>query len=127
MNFTWVHFLDLASELAVRGDEASQRSAISRAYYAAFHGARGYVRSKFPDVRLSRGGDEHFHVWDCLKKGSRRQEVAVGTYGKRLYDARRRADYDLEGLNFPRSTRDALSGAKSILNALAALDQLAPD
>lgn len=37
-------FLDLAADLAENTDPAACRSAISRAYYAAFHGAANFLR-----------------------------------------------------------------------------------
>ena len=42
----WNNYLTLADELAKRTDnEAALRSAISRAYYAAFHAVRSYLQS----------------------------------------------------------------------------------
>jgi len=127
MSFEWRHFLALAQNLATQADEASQRSAISRAYYAAFHIARHYVRRRLPEVRLNKDGAEHFHVWDSLKKSALREERAAGITGKKLYDARRRADYDLVGLSFPRATTDALTDARGVLNSLSALDRPTSD
>ena len=40
-----LEFLKLAQTLAEKGDEASLRTAISRAYYALFHNALGVLRS----------------------------------------------------------------------------------
>lgn len=125
MSFAWVHFFDLARSLAAEPNEASQRSAISRAYYAAFHTARRYVRAKLPEVRLNKAGEDHFHVWDSLKKSARREERAAGIKGKALYDARKRADYDLVGLSFPRATSEALENAGSVLRCLVIPDDAA--
>ena len=49
MNFDWSEYLNLAQELAGRptslsNEEARLRSAISRAYYAAFCKARNHLR-----------------------------------------------------------------------------------
>ena len=42
--FVWADFLDIADERARRaGDEAAERTAIGRAYYAAFGAARDYL------------------------------------------------------------------------------------
>jgi hypothetical protein len=42
--FDWSRYLDLADELARRvSDEAAERSAISRAYYAAFGMSRRHL------------------------------------------------------------------------------------
>ena len=45
--FDWTGFLTLAERLATdTGDEAAQRTAISRAYYAAYHAAASFVRAQ---------------------------------------------------------------------------------
>lgn len=42
--FNWNEYLNLAGILSANGDEASQRTATSRAYYAAFHAAMLHAR-----------------------------------------------------------------------------------
>ncbi|MDP9364247.1 MAG: hypothetical protein M3Q10_08485 [Chloroflexota bacterium] len=45
--FDWDEFLALAERLNVQGaDEATQRTIISRAYYAAYHAASTFVRAE---------------------------------------------------------------------------------
>jgi len=50
MSFRWADYLSLArsilSQASALGEEASQRSAVSRAYYAAFCHARNYARDQ---------------------------------------------------------------------------------
>jgi len=83
-------FLLAATFLATQaGDEGSVRSAISRAYYACFHRARDYVRTRSTVVRAD--GSAHVAVrrhigavdgsieWDLL----------------RLHTLRKHADYDI--------------------------------
>jgi uncharacterized protein (UPF0332 family) len=64
--FEWIDFLELAEDLAARQhDEAAARTAISRAYYAAFHAGRGYlVRAGIP---LDRSRNAHLQVRDALR------------------------------------------------------------
>lgn len=121
MSFGWPDYLRLAKKLAEQDDEASHRSAISRAYYAAFHLARRYVHNQSPG-ELRKTGEDHYRVWNYLSRGARRQEQAAGVSGKKLCDARKMADYDLQGLSFPRAVRDALSSAETIVNSLSALE-----
>ena len=61
MPFDWNEYLVLARQLATAGDEASKRSAISRAYYFVFKMAfaraeatawKASGRRKFPQVVL---------------------------------------------------------------------------
>jgi uncharacterized protein (UPF0332 family) len=56
--FDWTDFLDLAEDLAARRDnESAGRSAISRAYYAAFHAGRAYLDQV--NIPLDRSGRAH--------------------------------------------------------------------
>ena len=43
MPFDWTEYARLAEELGTRADEASLRTAISRAYYSVYHQARDYL------------------------------------------------------------------------------------
>jgi hypothetical protein len=66
MNFDWKDYLILAHALqqqAATGlnQEAALRSAISRAYYAAFCHARNYARDRH-SLQLRYTGDDHFLV-----------------------------------------------------------------
>jgi len=91
MPFNWADYGRLAEELRTRGDEASLRTAISRAYYSVFHEARDYLLAEgFP---LSTSDSSHKVVWNGYRNlgGSCR---AVGVNGDRLHSNRRQADYD---------------------------------
>lgn len=94
MDFDWDEFLDLAEELARRrGDVGAERSAISRAYYAAFHGASAFavVRGE----RLTETGDDHLLVWAWFARPTSDHGLRwIGEASRRLRRARRRADYD---------------------------------
>jgi hypothetical protein len=91
--FDWSEYLDLAAEFARRrGDPAAERSAISRAYYAAFHLAS--ARFVAAGERLTLLGDDHVLVWDWFLASSDRRMRAIGANGKRLRRWRRAADYE---------------------------------
>ena len=98
-------FLDVARQLA-RGSrppsERVARTAVNRAYYAAFSEAadyvvnRGYVRK--------RGGASHQQLWEYLKSGIRDTDAArqgrrsaVAAHGLELLRRRTLADYNLVG------------------------------
>ncbi len=55
-------FLTLARELAGRDDEAARRTAISRAYYAAFHQLRASARlgPRLAEVKSTSGSFKRF-------------------------------------------------------------------
>ena len=97
--FEWEDFLDLAESLASQpSNEAAARSAISRAYYAAFHAGRDYlVRAKIP---IDRSCNTHVQVQDELQKSE-----AIGQVVKRLHVWRKYADYD--DLSIPDVDRQA--------------------
>lgn len=103
MGFDWLEFLRLAKELAECDDEAAARSAISRAYYAAFLWARDYVVHELA-VRIPKY-EAHDTVWGTLsEQGRKRAENSAGAGGKRARAWRNQADYDskLSGQQSPK-------------------------
>ena len=119
MPFSWGEYLRLAEELGQRtDDQASLRSAISRAYYAVFCTARDFLEREgipLPSVSL------HVAVWQDFQNDPRRQWVNIGRLGERLRYARTRADY--EG-NFPRLpvvTALSIATARVVLHQLQTL------
>ena len=71
--FDWHGFLTLADDLAARaGDETAARTAISRAYYAAFHAGRAHRQ---------------------LRQVLEVQDPAISETLTRLHDWRKEADY----------------------------------
>ena len=114
MSFTWSDYDALASWLAAnRTDNASQRSAISRAYYFAYHRAAEYVTANGlgPSPYIS-----HHEVWsairDCGQPGCR----TIVDRGFGLRNVRNWADYRL---TFPtdlrKQTIDAIAEARDIV------------
>ena len=103
-DFDWEEFLDLAEQLVQRrGDPAAERTAISRAYYAVFHKASAYLIRQ--GERLTFTGEDHAFVWRWFRMRGDRLSRAIGQNGRRLIDARRRADYD------PAEYRSLFAGA----------------
>lgn len=98
--FDWTQYLVFAKELSGRTDEAALRSAISRAYYAAFNRARAYCIAKGIPVPESLDNTSHKAVWDAL---SNRGRTLAGAHsnGTRLKRKRVDADYkpEIENLN----------------------------
>jgi hypothetical protein len=96
MSFAWTRYLELAKELAgkpvtTEGREAKLRSAISRAYYAAFHEARDFlVITQGP---LPYNVNEHEYVKNWYLDQRDRLRAQVGNDLNRLRQDRNRADY----------------------------------
>ena len=89
MAFGPADFLSLAFTLR-NGDEASRRSAVSRAYYASFLHARERLTSTGRIV-ATRTGRDHQRVIGAI----RLVDSASGNMLDRLRRLRTRADYDL--------------------------------
>jgi len=88
--FQWRDFLELATRLAHRGaDEAELRTAISRAYYAAYHGAAAYVRAQ----HILTSGHSHTRVWQALANDPDPARADIGVRGVFLKRSREYADY----------------------------------
>ena len=120
--FQWNDFLALARRLARRKtSEAHQRTAISRAYYAAFHAASSFVRAKAlvpPTERLT-----HDKVWNLLATDPDPDRVDVGRRGDLLKRLRVNADYrtPLPDKNLAERVADALTEARRLVEAISRL------
>src|SRR5579864_4737976 len=86
-------FLILAQSLLAGGAEAAWRSAVSRAYYAAFHVARELLDSL--GFAVPRGERAHAHLWLRLSNCGDAQTAATGAALNGLRQDRNAADYDL--------------------------------
>lgn len=118
MSFGWEAYLELAEQLATgpvappappggqapppaappAPSEAALRTAVSRAYYSAYHGAREYVeRNGLAAVGRQ---DSHTSVWQALgATGGNprpRQERTIRETGFTLLRARKDADYEID-------------------------------
>ena len=121
MAFDWSQYLVLAEELAEQKDnEAALRSAVSRAYYAAFCLAREHLlntnmlfRSGSRRPRLS-----HRTVWLTYRRDIDRR---IGMDGNRLRELRNLVDYEDVVPDLNNVVRSALSTSRRIL---ASLDKL---
>jgi uncharacterized protein (UPF0332 family) len=89
-----VDFLVLARELAAGNRETEWRSAVSRAYYAAFHTALAMaVRCGF---QFGKSSAAHEKIAYCLEHCGEAEMKAAGVHLGSLRIARNKADYELE-------------------------------
>jgi len=139
MSLVWLDYLALASLLSGavgtpppssddtlsklrEQPDACLLSAISRAYYAAFHAAQSYLRKNRSNVSIPTHGGAHEVVWATLKSGDRR-ERASGVEGERLKALRTKADYRRHDLrNLPAEVARALGQAENVLRSLGYRD-----
>ena len=103
MSFEWLDYLDLAKELYKSStkspSESKLRSAISRAYYAAFHTVKSYLEEKDPHLLISQDGKAHIEVINAFKYDSNPKRVQIGEGLNRLKVARTKADYQKKEVN----------------------------
>lgn len=126
MSFNWDEFLTLAEAL-VRDpnspgpEEASLRSAVSRAYYAAFCSARNLARDR-REITLTHTGRDHWLVQKHFQDSPHPTRRQIGTSLDRLRDYRRQADYkdDLDGSAVSQAIF-SIKVARNVLNALNSL------
>jgi uncharacterized protein (UPF0332 family) len=87
-------FLTLAETLITGAGEVEWRSAVSRAYYAAFHEARQLLGSL--GFVVPRGDQAHAYLWLRLSNGGELQIQLAGNELNRLRRERNRADYAVD-------------------------------
>lgn len=118
MAFDWSQFLVLAEELAAQSDnEAALRSAVSRAYYAAFCSAREHLLNThiLYRIRTHRPRLSHRTVWRTYQRDIDRR---IGMDGNRLRELRNLVDYEDVFPNLDNAVRSALSTSRRILASL---------
>ena len=115
--YNWDEFLGVAKHLVTLPDEGSNRTAIGRAYYYAFHHARLVImRRKNKPLDTSIG---HKQVWNELKKMGGKMLV-IGELGDELRTLRVQADYYDSFANKDANALDAIADAQEIVEALVA-------
>ena len=119
MDFDWKEYLALAQFLQQHAastsvQEAAFRSAISRAYYAAFCHARNYARDRH-GLALRYTGDDHYLVKQHF---STRRERGVGHKLTRLREWRNKCDYEDAIPDLATLLASALSEAQTVIAIL---------
>jgi len=125
MPFDWNNYLILAEELATRRDEASKRTAISRAYYCVFNLA--FARAESTAGRRPEAETYHNWCWSKYERTPDRLSKQLGNNGRRM--GRRRVKADYEAADIPRIddlVRRMLEEARQFLEDLPALNPRYP-
>lgn len=130
MTAIWVAYLLLAERLVnLAADptispaerEAMLRSAISRAYYAAFILTHNYLRDQEGDKAISKLSQVHLYAADKFSGSKNQLRHDIGTKLYRLRRMRNSADYDDRFDKLPRDARRAVNEAKLVVGALNSL------
>jgi len=116
MPFDWREFLVQAKNLVgyagfPYSQEAAERSAVSRAYFAAFCLARNYAEAQ---LNFKRSGDakDHKRLREHLKNSGKAQ---MASRMNRLRDWRNDCDYKDEVRNLKRLVKYALENADKVI------------
>jgi len=110
--------LDLAERWIVAPTEAEWRSAISRAYYAAFHDGRSLMREL--GFQVPRGDPSHAYLWLRLSNSGEPQVIGAGRELNMLRRDRNFADYDIDrDLDLP-VAQSQMRAARRIISVFAA-------
>lgn len=125
MSFDWENYLNLAKTLTqpgqvVSANEACLRSAISRAYYAAYCQARNLAKQK-EGLVLTKTGKDHGIVKNHFKKSPNRHCNKISVKLGRLLNNRKRADYDDTVSELNKLVQDSISEADTIFNLLSSI------
>ena len=117
-------FISLALRLSNGAQESELRTAISRAYYGAFHAARKLVEEcgvRFPRKELL-GADIHRKVRFCLARAGEEDIAFIVNRLDSLREQRNEADYDLASDKF--STAHSNNVKTNVRNAMQVVDAL---
>jgi uncharacterized protein (UPF0332 family) len=107
-------FPTLAQRLLADHSEAAWRSAVSRAYYAAFHAARELLQDL--GFTVPHGERAHSYLWLRLSNCGDQQVQNTGAALNTLRQDRNRADYDLHRvLTLANATRSVRAAEQCIL------------
>lgn len=118
--FDWDDFKTYAETLKSETDEAAQRSAVSRLYYAVYWKARKNLEAD--GFFFSQYDGAHSQVWREYKKRGK-TNFTVGKLGDRLRGNRVEADYIEEVENFDKIMSESFELADKIIYWL---DRLRP-
>ncbi len=119
-SFNWADYLTLATTLSANADEASQRSAISRAYYSAFHAATIHARANGYNER------SHGRLWKMYQQDSDLNSRRLSVIGNLMKKAREDADYVAQVARVIDVMTDQLARATQFANTLAQVPVRSP-
>jgi uncharacterized protein (UPF0332 family) len=97
-----LEFISVALRLATSQREADRRTAVGRAYYGAFHVARGFLVDcgLYFSPKEMFGAEIHRKIQYCLRQSANLSAVRAGNRLSTLRNQRNAADYDLESKAF---------------------------
>jgi uncharacterized protein (UPF0332 family) len=125
MAFNWLEYLNLAEQLSRSADEASHRSAISRAYYFVYHVANS--RAVANHYRRSEDATSHRSLWLHYQRNNNLECKRIGVTGQRLLQRRNKADYEDSYIRIREEMVEVLLEAKGCASIVQALPAEFPE
>jgi uncharacterized protein (UPF0332 family) len=123
--FAWEAFLALAEDLQnSRSDEAAMRSAVSRAYYAAYHLSLAFLEQN--SIAITSMANQHQAVWHEFQRGPDKNWKTVCRIGNNLKLRRVDADYLQKQKNWVQEARAAIAEAKNLQHWLQQITRSNP-
>ncbi|HET6386013.1 MAG TPA: DNA-binding protein [Armatimonadota bacterium] len=120
--FDWSDYLELSRQLVGESgatiQEARQRCAISRAYYAAFCRTMDYLVNH--GTTMTGTGDDHRFIQDRLRVHGRRGKYISSLLSSMRVD-RNLADYDNEFPGVAKAAMDTIRDAEFVIAEIARL------
>jgi uncharacterized protein (UPF0332 family) len=117
MTFTWGEYYELADELIhskkLNLKESRSRSAVSRAYYAAFHTALQFAIDYYPDFVPSNN-----HAHKVVIEWFESNEPKVGVELNQLLIFRKQCDYDDAVDKLDHISQKSIMLSKKIIEAI---------
>jgi uncharacterized protein (UPF0332 family) len=131
--FDWNDYLELGKSLAQIQAEAAQRSAISRAYYAAFCTARNWLLARGFQITATRQVHDVIwnefivqtqpQVWSTIARSNLIHARRLGNDGFRLRKVRQRVDYEDHVADLTRILQREIDRAERIREGLQLLSR----
>lgn len=118
--YNFAGFIDVARVLLRHsGDEAFTRSAVSRAYYGAFHAVRQRIVDLAPAIASA--DFKHRQMWDQLSIQPDQVWREVGELGQELLRQRVKADYRPLAVFTTAHAEDEVLRAETIIRQVVAI------
>lgn len=75
-------------------NESYRRTGVSRAYYSCYKISDEFLRSNYPLYNGLYGQGSHKNLWNFFNNESSLKQLNVGNAGFRVFDLRKKADYN---------------------------------
>ena len=126
MSFDWTEYYHVARLLLDRAgsapnDEAKQRSAISRSYYAVFNLALEYIKAVEGEDTIPDNRDVHYTVRDYFLRRRDKVSQDIGDHLNWMRKERNRADYRGDMRDVEKTANACLSRANLVMQLLGKL------